>query len=291
MSDANEEIARKAERAVAAAIRGAKTGQGRSRCEEVELHYAGYAERGYSSKSGLVATGDWNTITDFKGGQSRPVDEMPALLAARLEALGVEIEWSDEWMTCSHCGKLVRSQGDSYGWKPSYVMGDGECTCLECVDPVEHLAALEGNPKSANTIDTIDPAQHGYVLVEAGFENGWHPGQDADPKVIAQALEAQGIERFVFQIDSNGQFDTRFSVYVHQDEAGKLNRQAYEDAPKDGPSVSGAMERGLREATRTLDALQGPGIKYASISKDGVVEARLVSPEEFIEGIGNKAAK
>lgn len=39
---------------------------------------------------------------------------------------------------------------------------------------------------------------------------------------VAKELQAKGIERFLFQLDSVGQFDGRWSVYVHESEKKKL---------------------------------------------------------------------
>ena len=50
------------------------------------------------------------------------------------------------------------------------------------------------------------------------FENGFHPGQNDDPKKIANKLEENGVSRYLFSVDDKGQFDIHFSVYVHSDE-------------------------------------------------------------------------
>ena len=49
------------------------------------------------------------------------------------------------------------------------------------------------NAPSCLTI-SVELEEHGYVLVEGGFENGFYRGQDADPRLIAKALKDQGIE-------------------------------------------------------------------------------------------------
>lgn len=274
-----------ASRLIDAAVRTAKDWRAKSACESVQL-FEGYAEPGYSS-DGPVATGDWNEISKWEPEQHKSitVDDTPSRLAKALEKLGVELEWEDEWTACGSCGLLVRTQADSYGWQASYHITDGELTCRECLDPAEHLESLEGNDRAANTISNIDPADHGYVLANDSYEAGWHPGQDASPAKIAAALREQGIERFVFNIDGVGQFDTRFSVYVHESEADRLDRKGLEEADTDGPSRAAAMERGLREASKAMGELKGDGVRYAKIGDDGSVEARVVSPEEFIRGI------
>ncbi len=218
------------------------------------------------------------------------VDDTPARLGKALESIGVEIEWSDEWASCDECSKLVRTSADSHGWQPSYKQDEDGIRCVECIeeDPVGYLQSLEGNASTANTFDSIDPADHGYVLAKDEYEHGFHRGQDASPQLVAKALEAQGITRYLFQIDDDdvGQFDMSFSVYVHSDEAELLDRAKLDEAETDGPSVSGAMERGLREASAKLAQLEGEGVRYARVTPDGVEEARIVPPEEFARGIG-----
>jgi hypothetical protein len=42
------------------------------------------------------------------------------------------------------------------------------------------------------------------------------------PEDVANEMDVRGIERFIFNIDSTGQFDTKWSVYVHEDEVHLL---------------------------------------------------------------------
>jgi len=101
--------------------------------QDIELHYNGYAEPGYTDPDcGLIATGNWNEITEYKDGQRSVISDLPERLGRLFEKMGIETEWSDEWASCSDCGKLVRTQHDSYSWKPSYTLGEGELLCHEC---------------------------------------------------------------------------------------------------------------------------------------------------------------
>ena len=77
-----------------------------------------YAEPGYSNPTKGILLANWNVF-------SQKVVKM-------LEDYGYAIEWEDEWCRCSECGAAFRTQPDSWGWKPSYKMGDGEIFCLEC---------------------------------------------------------------------------------------------------------------------------------------------------------------
>jgi hypothetical protein len=104
----------------------------------IELHYNGYAEPGYTDpECGLIATGNWNEVTSWFNGERTVVSNLPKRLGDLFERMGIEIEWSDEWASCSDCGKLVRTQPDSYCWKPSFTLGDGELLCRECTPDEE----------------------------------------------------------------------------------------------------------------------------------------------------------
>lgn len=197
-----------------------------SHVQDIQLNYEGYSEPGYRTpESGIIATGNWNDVTKYVNGNRITISDYPSRIASLFEKLGVEIEWSDEWTTCGSCSKLVRTSADSYGWQPSYVMYDGELECAECIaeHPEDHLESLEGNTNSCNTISSIDPTDHGYVKFnEDSYESGWY-GVNDDPKKIAEILRAKGISRFLFQLDENQQFCSRFSVYVHSSETHLLN--------------------------------------------------------------------
>lgn len=102
--------------------------QAKSQIQEVQTH-AKYREPGYDlPKSGIVAVGDWNRVVD---------DDTPELLGDLLEKLDVNLEWYDEWSSCSNCGGLIRTKHDSMHWTPSYTLGDGEILCHECVPPAQ----------------------------------------------------------------------------------------------------------------------------------------------------------
>jgi hypothetical protein len=249
----------------------------------------GYAEPGYDDPpSGIVAFGDWNTITRYDEATRTFIvlDDTPGWLAKKLEEIGVALEWEDEWATCEHCGKAVRTQADSYGWQKSYWEPScGGCECMDCLDPAEVLEELEGKEKNCLTISSIDPADHGYIRLEDRFEHGWHRGQDASPKLIAKALKDQGINRFLFTLDSTGQFDINFSVWVHQDEHGKLDEGKWNQAQKDGPSVSAALERSLKAAGSAPEPPGEGGVVVTKINTTtGEVRKKRVSTEDFVAG-------
>ena len=172
----------------------------------------GYAEPGYDDPKRGILFADWNDA-------SRRVQDI-------LERAGYSCEWHDEWSTCSECGKAVRTSGDSYGWQQSFWMPEdsGEIICNECIEPTEYLASLENKTHICSTLRSIDPSDYGYVQLQDGFENGFHPGQNDDPKKIYSQLRANGETRpLIFVLDSTGQFDIGFSVWAKQDTEDEQN--------------------------------------------------------------------
>lgn len=158
-----------------------------------------YAEPGYSNPEKAILFNNWNYF-------SADVTDL-------LEKYGYSIEWEDEWSTCEECGKAVRTSPDSYGWQPSYfIMNDCELFCKDCVPMDEYLESLEDKPTRALN-DHVNPADYGYVKLEGDFENGFHPGQNANPREIYKRLHDAGHKRLLFNIDSVGQFDMYFSIW------------------------------------------------------------------------------
>lgn len=263
----------------------------------------GYAEPGYGGldpDNAIIALGNWNEITrwDRDTQRSITISKIPCKVAKLIEKSGADIEWEDEWTTCDECMKLVRTNADCYSWKRSYVENDdGGTLCFDCqLEDVEgYLESLEGNPDTCATLE-VDPTDHGYVLVLDRLEHGFHRGMDADPKVIAKTLERHGIERFLFKLDESSQFYSTFSMYVHEDEKGKLPAGWNQDEI-DGPSVSDGLDRALRAVGEQSDKLrQEQAEKGGVIVSDcdvstGEAKTRLVSPEEFVRGIGKEESK
>ena len=160
---------------------------------------AEYAEPGYSNPESGILFADWNAC-------SQRVCDL-------LETAGYSLEWEDEWTTCGECGKALRISPDSYSWLPSYVDCECEYICHDCVDPESYLESIEDSPRKALTIDSINPADYGYILLDDSFENGFHPDQNDDPVKISKELHSKGYKHLLFKIDGKGQFDISFSVY------------------------------------------------------------------------------
>ena len=166
-----------------------------------------YAEPGYSEPNKGIIFDNWNYI--------------PSKLQDFLESIGFELEWSDEWSTCSDCGKALRTQPDSYAWQPHYVtLNDCEEICLDCLDPFDHFGQCVNNPDRSWQLPIERLTEQEFKLVnDTPFESGHHGGQDDNPSTILKRLRLDQLKAdgptmdHVFHICEHSQFYIRFNVY------------------------------------------------------------------------------
>jgi len=275
-------------RIIEAGVNSAPTSQGRNRIENMQLHLDGYAEPGYDGE--IIVLGNFNDISEWKENKSNTIDDTPervSQLLSKLESKGVRCEWEDEWDVCTCCRKLVRRSGDSYSWKRFSWNSENGVICGECVqaDPLEYLESIENNHNTAITIEGVDPTEHGYVRVEEQFENGLYGGQSASPELIAKALREQGITRFLFIIDSIGQFDVNFSVYIHEHEFEKFDAEKFNNSEKDGVDPSKMAQIALNNIPIHQSTDEGISITTCDL-KTGESHTKTLTPQQFVEGMG-----
>lgn len=234
-------------------------------CWRVELNwFEAYANGDSAGDKGILAA-NWNRV-------SRGVQKV-------LERAGYTLDWCDAVSGCDSCHKAIQTRPTHYGWKPEYVTTECEMFCEDCTvdDPSYLLDDLRGNEDKALTLDGIDLADHGYTRVEQTFENGFHPGQDDSPKAIARNLRERGVEDFIFSLDSVGQFDARFSVWVPVDDLDRA--QDVTGKCEVPPNVA------LAQALQSIPPSTGEGIQYNRVNGDGTVTTTYLTPEQFIEGV------
>ncbi len=280
------ELLERVERIIEAGRNSAKTNQGRSQIDCITICTEGYSEPGYSDpESGIVALGNWNDVSRYDGRSFVHTDNAPGKVARLLEKVGVALEGSDEWEVCPSCGKCVRTKPDSYAWMPSYASTDDGFICHECieVDPTDYLQSLEGDSRRCVTL-SLDLEAHGYKLLGDDYQNGLYGGQADHPELIAGALREQGVERFIFHLDSTGQFDLSFSVWVHESQFDLIDREEFDAAPVAGVDPAVQMQKALADASVKMSATDGR-IKVAKCDLDsGTSRVRVVSPEDFVAG-------
>jgi hypothetical protein len=161
--------------------------------------YSGYVEPGYDAKKDIIFLADWN--------------KYPQKFVNWLES-NFDVEWCDEWMSCSNCGKLLRTQGNSYFWKPSYEIGDGCIYCRDCIDEEEYINSLIDQPGKVNVFDSIDLSKFGFENLNGKFENGFHQGMDDDPKeLLKEFKEKFPGKEFVFNNYETSQFYITFELW------------------------------------------------------------------------------
>jgi hypothetical protein len=242
---------------------------------------------------GIIALADWNcTYKEGDGGRVEPDDQTMPELGKALEALGLELDWSDQFEACNCCKRLIRTQPTHYGWLPHYaaVEGIGNYVCFECLQDrlEEYLTGLEGKDTNAVAVPSVDPGEHGYRKIIGDCEHGWHPGQNDDPASIGRALRLMGITRYLFRVDSVGQFDTSFSVYVHKSQSKRFNRKRF-DATLVKPAKDPATvaQEYLADTSRAMaETGGGPGVQVVQPDPNNPAKAvcRVISPLDFVLG-------
>ncbi len=88
---------------------------------------------------------------------------------------------------------------------------------MDCIDPSDYYESLENNPNRAVTTEIAHKyplEDYGYTLVTDDYVNGFHPGQNDDPKVILKNVLTEFPEnRYLFVITFKAQFDMGFALY------------------------------------------------------------------------------
>ena len=221
---------------------------------------------GYAPGSGdpdvKVFTADWNTETrwDAEHNQSIVLDDSLSRLGELLESLpNTEIDRSDQVDGCGECYKAIETQPTHYGWTPPYAfVEDVGNVCQGCLqnDPEAYLVDLEENDNSALSPSLgIDPSDYGYQQVPQEYETGWHPGQNDSPTTVRHTLSDQlWMTRYLFAIDSTGQFDTQWSIWIHEEELEGLTERAFDHLEEAVPSDIDMEATGMALAVYYLNA-------------------------------------
>ena len=188
-------------------------------CDNTGKHidvYNGCSESGYDDK--VVIAANWNPKDMKKIG-----DFIESYFDNKIET-----EWSDEWTGCSDCYKAVRTSPTGYGWEKSWLwVSECEIVCQECYeDSVDDI--IEQYKNDTNKAVTSDfykyLEQEGFICYSPDeycqrFETGWHVDQNDMPQDVARDIETNlpGYD-YIFKIDSVGQFDIHWSVFLRKQE-------------------------------------------------------------------------
>ena len=95
-----------------------------------------YAEPGYELGQGMTLLfGNWNDAHKWvqdEGWRNKADGYVSRVARVLEERYKCELEWNDEWSTCSECGKAFRIHPDSFYWEPTYKEIQGDWLCFKC---------------------------------------------------------------------------------------------------------------------------------------------------------------
>lgn len=185
----------------------------------------GYGEPGYhvdtDAKTPMVVMADYWCHCN---GETHGMDTHYPYSFERMEENGVEFEWFDEWIVDHESNKAYRCVGDSYFWKPSYVMDEnGDLITID--DDIElwiewaendHTRAIPGHIYNGTDLE-----ENGFSRYNGTYEHGFHPGQNAKPKDIdSEIREHYGNDvDVVFVFSESSQFYIEFESYYRMPES------------------------------------------------------------------------
>lgn len=165
-----------------------------------------YGEPGYRDPAKWVVFANWNKVSQRT--------------QQYLEEAGCILEWSDEWMIDYETSKAYRTDGNGYNWVCSVAWDDENFRWLTPDSDLDDWIWLVRHTKDKASKKAIPTWVTEAMLLNAGFthdateyEAGLHPGQNADPRRIAEGLLTDEVSEVVFRIDSVGMFDVGFSAY------------------------------------------------------------------------------
>lgn len=177
--------------------------------------------------------------------------------------------FSDEYDTCSACGKVIQTGPDSYSWTPDWIDTPWDSRIhVDCVDLDVVLEMYRNKAKKALPDVFADRllAWDRLVKLDHDFENGFHQGMNDDPKKIRDFFKQHDIDIwFTYQ---SSQFYTTFQVLVQPEDEERANDlidnvDAYQ---------------GYDNATELGKALKGEHSDHFTVT------TYEVSPEDFVAG-------
>lgn len=172
-----------------------------------------YGEPGYSLPEKRI---EWASIIMANW------NNVPKHVYNALERRGFGLEWVDEWINVDNCNgdiRAYRSEGDSWGWKPSYIIIDGDVYgkhqmtkgSEELKEYIEHLT---NNHSKADTFGIEWEKEHGAKLFnDEQFKNDWYGNSDNPKEILTEALKQKPEGKFIFQIPLVHQWGVEFNLY------------------------------------------------------------------------------
>lgn len=193
--------------------------------------------------------------------------------------------FSDEYSTCSNCGKILRTSPDSYCWTPDYIQTeDGELFCMDCIDLNDILEEYANKLKSL-PYEIQKQAINQDLLIELDFkyENGLHSGMNDDPKIIIKTFKKAGIDLW-FNVNPS-QFYVEFTILVNPENKESAIEilshldvyQGYDTASEMSKALSGKHSDYITKKTYTIS--QEDFIK-GNLPHDGDINEYRINNDE-----------
>lgn len=204
-----------------------------------------------------------------------------------LDDYDMEVGFSDEYDRCCSCGAILRTSPNSYCWvAPLFIDCEGYA-CDDCVAKGEFDDYVMEEYCNVNKClpEAIDLDRVGLVKINKdSLQNGFHAGMDDDPKKVIEALQAQNIDVWFKVFPS--QFYVEFDCYVRKEDLDQATAIFNGTDTYQGYSTAGNLEKALKGISEESSKVSGEGIRYTKVDvTNGTSETRLVSKEEFIDGI------
>lgn len=175
---------------------------------------------GETIESEKIIIANWNKISD----------KYPNFDVWSSDTFGNDIVWGydDEYYQCNHCYKYIPIYPSYYGDTQEYVwLGDCEVLCPDCAfefpsDLIEEYTNQTNKAFPNWGVDVLK--EDGFICLDsedtencAIFENGFYPGQNDNPvDIIAKFGDTIYKYDYVFVINSAGQFDVQFSLWLKE---------------------------------------------------------------------------
>lgn len=166
-----------------------------------------YGDKNYSIEGGKegVILSDWNQF-----------DKYPNIVEY-LEKY-FELDWEDEFVIDYENDVAYRSQPDSYGWQPEFVIIDGEIVGVDELNNMNDEDFREflenerylNNPKTAINLNGFEP--RGTDIIDEDYHMFEY---EPDPEKILKEFKEQYPDKdFYFVIGGVAQFGLNFSLYM-----------------------------------------------------------------------------
>ena len=218
----------------------------------------------------------------------------------------IDAQWSDQNALCVRCSRAIQTDPDSYSWLPHHkeVEEEGK-VCNDCIEKDPELVEELAVNKLTNCAP-FEPEKHGFVRVETEYGGRWqrgvYGGQTDDPGGQLEVLNKNGWD-VCFQLHQ-GQFDIQWDLFVRIEtypEFGGISagpeviasecRRILRDCDKcktEDPATmmkAAMQDASAQEASLRKEQAEKGGIIHTSLNGDGTATTKLISPEEFIDGI------